>query len=621
MCILVTFSIFCFRYQLEMLNFSDWVDEDETVAAVKMMYTGKLLYSEVFNQHGPLVFLSGLVLEYFGNSEVSQNRIPIMILQIIALISIYTSPVIKQHRIRIYYFVTCAMLMVVFSPLFYGNTYTYQVMAGLFISIIISQHTLPIIIEPENVSPWRENTGNLMIGCLPFFAITYAPIATILFILAIKKCNYGRNLSYFTIAILGNILFLYSIGSLKGYYAYHIYLNSTIIPIYNGQSGLQFFRTAFETVSENYGQFCLFLIVTYSISVLLSKEQGFPWRSLLLGAGIASLLIRGAGNQAPPYFYAALTIPLAVGHGRVITSGPGRWMAILFLGVCLTKISLLLPGDMNRISTRRLPIITEFSQIARMVTKEDDKIVSFTFRNIEYILSNRQPVSGFFFYLPWQADYNANPKFGFFTNVCEEITTYRPKIMLINQESVSPANPWQKYGKCVQDFADSDYVKLEDRPIYIRSDLADSIADAQRLISSFKPSSGYAMQASAQLGEMAPIKVALHRGDASAGKQVVGMYIRFGTHMRRNEGTAILRLPLNDGSSHAVTFSLPELADNQYQYFAVPPGNYLSAEIGFVSGGGVSTWESHQNDGRVHTCVILDYADGSRGLTPGCPLG
>jgi hypothetical protein len=51
------------RYQYFLLRQKEWGDESETIVTAKMMAAGKYLYSEIFNHHGPLTFLSGVAMD------------------------------------------------------------------------------------------------------------------------------------------------------------------------------------------------------------------------------------------------------------------------------------------------------------------------------------------------------------------------------------------------------------------------------------------------------------------------------------------------------------------------------------------------------------------------------
>lgn len=95
--------------------------------------------------------------------------------------------------------------------------------------------------------------------------------------------------------------------------------------------------------------------------------------------------------------------------------------------------------------------------------------------------------------------------------------------------------------------------------------------------------------------------------------------VMFGTHMRLNSGDAQLILIGSDGRSEKIVFPLSHLQDNRYQVFEVPEGTYVSGEIQALTGQGVSVWESHNQDGKVLSCLKFKYLNGAIGFTPGCP--
>ena len=66
------FAILAIRYQVLLLNYKEWGDESETIVAAKMIASGLRLYSEIFNHHGPLTFLTGLLVEKIGGDGIRQ---------------------------------------------------------------------------------------------------------------------------------------------------------------------------------------------------------------------------------------------------------------------------------------------------------------------------------------------------------------------------------------------------------------------------------------------------------------------------------------------------------------------------------------------------------------------
>ena len=87
---------------------------------------------------------------------------------------------------------------------------------------------------------------------------------------------------------------------------------------------------------------------------------------------------------------------------------------------------------------------------------------------------------------------------------------------------------------------------------------------------------------------------------------------------RDNPGSAGLVLTALDGRVLTVPFQLDVLQDNKYHFFTLDPLPYHLARIVSTGGAGVSTWEAHHADGRVTTCIVYEFANGTKRYTPGC---
>lgn len=94
--------------------------------------------------------------------------------------------------------------------------------------------------------------------------------------------------------------------------------------------------------------------------------------------------------------------------------------------------------------------------------------------------------------------------------------------------------------------------------------------------------------------------------------------IMFGTYARDNPGSAGLVLTAVDGRVLTVPFQLVTLQDNKYHFFTLDPLPYHLARIVSTGGAGVSTWEGHHADGRVTTCIVYEFVNGTKRYTPGC---
>lgn len=609
------FIVLAVRYQIELLGFNAFEDEAETIVAAKMMASGQRLYSEIFNHHGPLTFLPGYFLEKFGSFGVSTHRIAIAVLQMGALTSIYFSPLLINGFTRKAYTIAVAAILLLYIPDFFGNMYIYQVIAGLLIVIVLSQYTLPTIMCPESLSGRQVIFGNILIASLPFLAITYLPISILLFLSSLRNAVLTKSLVAFAGGVFVNIAFLVGIGSVAGFLAFHVYLNAEVLPLYSGaQSIFILIQNAFNAAVGSFRDFLIFALLISAISRMATSETGVPWRSFLIGLGIASLLIRGVEFHNLPYYYSFLAVSLVLFTGVRFVAFQAQLVILIFSMACIAKLSLLLPGDRQRLESSGIPVDTEFSRLVQEFTSKDDRIISYSFNNNEYIAADRLPASGHFFYLPWQEKYNENPKYGISINACREIVEYRPKVMLVNKWKVWGLFSWESYAGCVQSVLDKQYVQVPERPYYIRKDL---LSGSMGLTSSLGST---IMKPSPELGASTPIKILMASEQQNEAAAIKRIGIMFGLYGRQNPGEAELHLRGPDGSEFIQRFALPYLGDNKYRYFDIDSKIYTEGEIVSVSGGGISTWESHSENGVAQTCVTYEYADGKRLFTSGCPF-
>ena len=470
--LLAVFSVLAIRYQYFLLRHIEWGDESETIVTVKMMAAGQKLYSEIFNHHGPLVFLPGVMLEYFGDFGVAAHRTPVVLLQLAALLTIYFSPLFVARNVKLAGILFAVTLMLFYFPELLAHMYTYQAVSGALVIIILFLYTFPAIVRPDAVTPRRALAGSILIAALPFLAVTFVPLATTLFAISLQKRHLKPAMVGAVLSVAGNIIFLVLCGSIPGYLAFHFYLNSAILPFYLGSPDfLQLALIAFTALTENIGLYICLVLTTIGTAVLASHENGFPWRSILLALAAGSLLIRGADFHGLPYYYMLIAFALLPAM-RVRSLGPQvKVIGIFALVVCIAKASLLLPGERQYFSSRRIHKDTEFSRLVKRFTNKNDKIVVYSFQNFQYIAADRLPASGYFFYLPWQEKYNENPQYGVLIDACQQIADYRPKVMLIDKWKVWERYPWDSYAGCIQSLIDEHYTQVPGRPYYLRNDI------------------------------------------------------------------------------------------------------------------------------------------------------
>mgnify|MGYP006977397093 CR=1 FL=1 len=611
------YAILLVRYQINLLYFMDWEDESETVVGARLMAEGWLLYGDFFNHHGPLTFFSGWLIEQFGNFGVAAHRIPIAVLQWLALLALAFSPLVRDRLITLIYAGTVGAVMVLYLPELLGHMYKYQTIAGLLLLIALAQYVLPAIFRPEQRQhPLRVLLGNVLLASLPFFALTYIPVTLLLLLAAARRNRWPLMLAGVAIGVLLNLAFLVGTGSVRGYLAYHFYLNTRVLPLYDGPQGLwDMFLHVYRSVTDRLTHLLIMLVLVLGLTRLAACERGFPWRALLVGVALASLLVRAGDLEFHrlTYLYACMPVPLLLFN---YFARPGwAWLplAAFFLTLML-KLSLMLPQDRARLDAWPLPDQSEFSELVKMMTEPDDRIIAYAFRNLEYILSDRLPASGNYFYFPWQEKYNEAPVLGVKIDTCADIDAARPRLMMVDRIDVLERYPWDSYGGCVQDIMDAHYTRIAHRPFYVRNDIdlaAHGIADE---------SSSRHEQDGPLIGRDDPAPVRMSPQHLAESAELTRIGMRFVLPRHELSGPGLLVLEDEDGANVSIPFELEEVRLHRYFYFDPPPGHYSRGAVEGEADTGLRLLESTAEGEYTATCLVYEYSDGTRRFTPGCPF-
>ncbi len=474
--VLIAGLIFLIIIQISLLNYRPWEDESETIVTARMMADGGLnLYADIFNHHGPLTFFSGYILEFFGDFSISSHRIVIMIFQWVTLFSIYRSPILGEKNKLLYLFFIL-FFIVVFSSKVFGHMYKYQVIMGIISVVVLFQYTLPFILTNEKLTKKSVVLGNFLITCMPFLAITYLPIAGLLFLSGLRKKDFKYIVIGVASSLIFNIGFLLLKGSIQGFFAYHIYLNFSILTKYS--SGLTIHKMISNVIYYPLkGSFHLFVFQSLLISfffIARDDKSLLKWRTVLLFGGIFSLILRTTGGfHAIPFYYLVIGVSSFVFVRYIWPSITSlKYIHIIKLAIATICIFFMTKAFDIYSTQHRVPKENEFSHLVKKITNKEDKIIVYSFQNSYYLFSNRLPASGYFFLLPWQVEYQKNPKFGIKIDHCEQIKAESPKIMQVNQWNVWDRFPWNDYGTCVQKIMDESYLKVFNRSYYIRKDIA-----------------------------------------------------------------------------------------------------------------------------------------------------
>ncbi|WP_169070692.1 hypothetical protein [Candidatus Accumulibacter contiguus] len=127
------------------------------------------------------------------------------------------------------------------------------------------------------------------------------------------------------------------------------------------------------------------------------------------------------------------------------------------------------------------------------------------------------------------------------------------------------------------------------------------------------------MRATPPLARGVSITLSMHQIQKEKPSPLKRIAVMFGTHMRKNSGSAELRMTTKEGDGLTVSFDLSDLADNQYRWFDLDDRSYVAGEILFSTGGGISIWEVHDDKGPVSSCLIYEFSNGSKRYTQACP--
>lgn len=467
--------IFLIRYQIRLLNLVEWGDESETIIVTKMMAQGYRLYTEVYNNHGPLVFFPGLIISSIGNFGIHVYRIPIMILQLIALLSIFCSPIFKNKNYRNFYTLIAGTIMVIFLPRLYGHTYMYQVYSGLFFLIVLVQYTLPNYLDIK-VKPIIVLLSSFILFSIPFLAVTNLPMVILILVSSFRR----RDAKYLAIggvaSLIFNLGFLLTFGSWDGYIAYHYYLNFKVL--YNNSGVLNFVLTIFNYYTKNFYNFISLCLIMISLAHLNKYVKNSDyWRTIFVIPMFMSLVIRGGEFYS---LYGLIYVYALIGLGSILFISEfetnhyldlfHELPVVIFSIVCL--IVLYLPIQTENYYYE-LTYDTHFSRIAKKITTPDEKVLALTFRSYEYLASDRLPASTHFIYLSIQAKYNQKPYKNVYVNIVDDVKKNKPKIILMDKWNIiiDETDIWDNYASDLVAYISANYYRLQDSDIYIRNDI------------------------------------------------------------------------------------------------------------------------------------------------------
>lgn len=203
------------RCQISMLNYGFWQDEFETMVASKMMGAGLRLYTDIFNQHGPLIFAFGSALEAITDATIADYRIIIAVLQWLMIGALLLSSAQMPSPSHLLGLTIVVVLMDVALPYVFGQMFLYQTVAGLFAAAAIALLVLPVLQGKQDVSAAQAVVGGFLLCCLPFLAFTYAVVSAGLILCSLTRPTWRAVMAGVALGAILNAAFIIARCSTK----------------------------------------------------------------------------------------------------------------------------------------------------------------------------------------------------------------------------------------------------------------------------------------------------------------------------------------------------------------------------------------------------------------------
>lgn len=648
LCLFSAIVLYCFRAHVGLLSW-EYGDETAYFVAVKMMAKGYHLYKDLFMHHGPLPFMiTQLYTVVFDRRDFNYIRVVPIVIMLLSAAAVVFSPALKTWLARV-----CALtlylslLSAVWLPAML-NMLIYPSLGGYWCVILLAQCTVPLYFH-ERISPWSYFLGGASLALAGFSALQFF-LSNALFILAaLVVAPKGsvtpiKSLLAFASAMVavsvGVSAWLLLFGDLPGYFIDHFYFNLVVYSKFADLSPFAVLKNLTVSFTPQLGIHAatLGLMSVWIFYFLWSRQTVRLGRSPRCNAAALALIASGIffTNPNPDFFYHDdpflianfALFALMTGLYKQASISISERRALIRIAVLAVAAILALEVTGSRagnvfssageaeFAARLKPLSTGIYQFVRSVTREDGDLLALEYNPIVYIRADRNPMSGAFFYFPWQAAYNRKPFKGYEFDMCSDIQHKRPAVIWFFNWRVWNKYSIEMYEPCVLPLITRDYMPIGfNSPWYVRNDVLVRYSgslpndpDAEELTRATLQRSGENKKGS--------IKIIMTPEHEKRPAQLHRIGILFASRLPQGDARLVLRA--TDGSTFSVAFRLSSVVPNRYRYFDLYPNVYRAGEIIEASSGDVRLWEGSLD--QASTCIIYEYADSSRAYTPSCPI-
>lgn len=625
------------------LSLFEFGDETEKFVAAQMMKQGLHLYKDIYANHGLLPFLLVQIYTYLVSStDFSYVRLINIIIALVATYSIFSSPVLKNLKEKLWASATfLALLSSVWLVQGLHFMY-YHSIGGLLFVIPLMQMALPALLMGK-VTKRGAFISGFAITLMCFTSYSFGISALLLVIstliaINLKEIETRKAILQFglgTIIAAGlMVIWLLLFGDIVGYLVYHFYLNLKYYPNYADVALLNIFDNFEISFKPNrivkslaLLQLLAWVFLGYFI-IKPCRNRLYARRAIgliLLAISVLMLNYRGTYLFHNAGYVINNIACFAVISILLIVKLKGSYRLVGLVGLVLVTAFSVVFISNNAISTPHRVSVPDYDkyqvnlkpsdktpyQFVREITNQDDRVQSLIFNQAFYMYASRLPASGHTFYLPWQADYQRNPFPGFDIEICHDLVTVQPKVIWFDNWKVWGQYLVGEYEPCVLDIVLNDYTLVLSN-LYVRNTLADSLG--------LDVMTKYEMYQQSLFTDDETVELAMTGKYLADLRPLAKIGILFSTSENELPATIELNFIRQDGDIHQATVHKSDLKNNRYHFFDLPSGNYRSMTIKPVTGKGISLWESHKDSGEKYTCLIYEFENGKKLFTPGCTL-
>jgi len=642
----------------------EWDDEMAEVVTAQMIAQGKHLYRDIFASHGPLPFMiAHFYVSVVKLADFSYIRLTLPLLAALSCVALACSAAVKTLSGRLWTGATYLLLLsFAWNPNGF-NMLVYDTLPAYFFVIIITQLVLPFILceEPPPQGVFASGCAATLVcfcantnGVAAIFLVL-SPIPSILSTSDPRLAAHAKAFLLGVLsALLAVVLWLIEFGDLVGYVIYHFYYNLKVYRKYIGFSPTDVLRNFSSLNHSSIHRFVLFLFLCwFTIFFVLIRDSITRTRThrlmslILLGIGVLFTNFMGRGGYTESSFIAVNAALFAAGTGIALERAADRGSkfakavsVFLCLGVMVIAREVgasagLWTGapatETDQYTVSMKPESDPFYDFVRSLTRKEGDFLVLDFHPGLYVKTDRLPASGNLYYFTMQADYYRNPIWGYKIDICADIRARRPAVIWFFNWRMWGLYSIDEYEPCILSLISEGYTAMSPgSPWLLRNDLFKEAMDklprganTQLILPpgfvALSPDSLRIMQRSALLTPTSPIQIKMSPTHENHPVALQRIGVMLATYGQQHIGAAELHLLGSDGAEFVHRLALEDIMDGKYAYVDIDARRYSKGEIRSLSGGGISTWESHMAE-YSYTCLIYEYVDGSKRYTPQCPI-